>query len=231
VFVFASHPPELRDHARALRGDGRSIKAIARELHIAQSTASAWVRDVPLTPEQRHRLDQLSDRQRAGLLVQTKTARKARLEAQELGRLIARVSEPLHWAGCMLFWAEGSKKRNGVVFTNADDDMMRFFVRFLRECYGVADERFTLSINCFLGNGKTLAEIEAWWLERLELPPRCLRTATINRPSSASKGVRKPLVHGTARLSVHSTKLVQSIYGAIQEYAGIERPEWADLRS
>jgi hypothetical protein len=224
VFV---HSAGTREQARRLRGQGRSIKSIARELHIAQSTASLWVRDVPLSPEQRERLARLTDRQRAGLLTQVHAAREARLDAQELGRVIARIDEPLHWAGCMLFWAEGSKRRNAVVFTNSDDEMMRFFLRFLRECYDVPDEKIRLSINCFLGNGKTIEEIEAWWLERLELPATCLRAAAINRPSSASKGVRKPLVHGTARIAVHSTRLVQTIYGAIQEYAGIERPEWA----
>jgi hypothetical protein len=39
---------------------------------------------------------------------------------------------------------------------------------------------------------------------------------------------RNVLVYGTARLCVHSTFLVQSIYGAIQEYAGFDRPEWLD---
>jgi hypothetical protein len=29
----------------------------------------------------------------------------------------------------------------------------------------------------------------------------------------------------------NSTRIVQSIYGAIQQYAAIERPEWADLPS
>ena len=38
----------------------------------------------------------------------------------------------------MLYWGEGSKARNGVVFTNADVDMLRFFLRFLRESYGVS---------------------------------------------------------------------------------------------
>jgi predicted transcriptional regulator len=226
VFV---HSVETRELARRLRSEGRSIKSIARELHVAQSTASLWVRDVPLSPEQRERLDRLTDRQLAGLRTQVQRAREARLEAQELGRMIARIDEPLHWAGCMLFWAEGSKNRNNVIFTNSDVGMMRFFLRFLRECYDVHDENVRLSINCFLGNGKSLAEIEAWWLERLELPPSCLRKATINRPSSASKFVRRPLVHGTARLAVGSTRMVQSIYGAIQEYAGIDRPEWLDL--
>jgi hypothetical protein len=34
------------------------------------------------------------------------------------------------------------------------------------------------------------------------------------------------LPYGTCRLAVHDTALVQSIYGAIQEHAGFERPEW-----
>jgi hypothetical protein len=57
----------------------------------------------------------------------------------------------------------------------------------------------------------------------------CKRAAIVNRASRSSKRVQKPLIHGTARIVVNSTRLVQSIYGAIQEYAGIERPEWADL--
>jgi transposase-like protein len=58
--VPAAHPPETRNRARELREQGHSIKAIAHELHIAQSTASAWVHDVALTPEQRRRLDRLT---------------------------------------------------------------------------------------------------------------------------------------------------------------------------
>jgi hypothetical protein len=30
---------------------------------------------------------------------------------------------------------------------------------------------------------------------------------------------------------VYSTEIVQSIYGAIQEYAGCTRPEWSELGS
>jgi hypothetical protein len=37
------------------------------------------------------------------------------------------------------------------------------------------------------------------------------------------------LPYGTGRLAVHSTFIVQSIYGAIQEYARTNRPEWLDL--
>jgi hypothetical protein len=36
------------------------------------------------------------------------------------------------------------------------------------------------------------------------------------------------LPYGTCRLMVHSTQVVQHIYGAIQEYGGFDRPEWLD---
>jgi hypothetical protein len=202
------------------------LNAIAREVGIAKSTASLWVCDIPLTPEQRGRLYALSDRQRAGNLARSRLALDARIDAQELGRMIARIDEPLHQSGCMLYWAEGAKSRNSLAFVNSDAEMIRFFLRFLR-LLDVPDERIRLSVNVHLGNGLTLAEIEGWWLDRLELPRSCLRKATVNRASSASKQIRKPLVYGTARITVNSTRLVQSIYGAIQEYAGIERPEWA----
>ena len=130
----------------------------------------------------------------------------------------------------MLYWAEGSKRRNSITFTNADADMVVVFLRFLRTCYGVTDDRVTLSVNCFLENGLTVEAIQDWWLERLDLPPMCLRAPSVNRVSSASKRLKGHILpYGTARLAVHSTFIVQSIYGAIQEYAGVERPEWLDL--
>jgi hypothetical protein len=60
------------------------------------------------------------------------------------------------------------------------------------------------------------------------LPESCLRTAAVNRASSASQRKGRTLLYGTARLSMHSTAVAQSIYGAIQEYGGFDRPEWLD---
>jgi hypothetical protein len=36
------------------------------------------------------------------------------------------------------------------------------------------------------------------------------------------------LPYGTCRIVVSRTRVVQSIYGAIQEYAGFDRPAWLD---
>lgn len=226
--------PDLRDAARALRREGASQRAIGQALGIARSTVSLWVRDVALTDDQRRALraaDPVRSGRRDGQRAWSRMRRDERARAQHHGRELARHGDALHRTGCMLFWAEGSKEANTVIFTNADVAMAALFLRFLRRCYGVPDDRVRLSVNCHLGNGLSVEAIERWWLAELELPPACLRAAAVNRASSASKRVSRPLVHGTARLVVHSTFVVQSIYGAIQEYAGFERPEWLDPRA
>jgi hypothetical protein len=64
----------------------------------------------------------------------------------------------------MLYWGEGSKARNHVEFVNSDVGMVVLFVRFLRQCFGVPDERIRLTCNCFTNNGIALEDIENWWL-------------------------------------------------------------------
>jgi helix-turn-helix protein len=220
--------PIERETARRLRrNEGRSIREIAAILGVSVSTVSRWTADITLSAEfteaLRQRNPALNGRLR-GVHVQSAAKRTVRLRHQVHGRDLARCPTRLHLAGCTLHWAEGSKKRNRVTLTNSDPDLVALFVRFLCECYDVPPDRITLSVNCHLNNGLDLEEIEAWWLARLGLPTASLRKATVNTVSRASRWRRNVLVYGTASVTVNSTAIVQSIYGAIQEYAGIERP-------
>jgi hypothetical protein len=47
-------------------------------------------------------------------------------------------------------------------------------------------------------------------------------------PKYSLKKRANRLPHGTCRVTICRTAIVQHIYGAIQEYAGFERPEWLD---
>jgi hypothetical protein len=56
-----------------------------------------------------------------------------------------------------------------------------------------------------------------------------LRRSIVNAYSKHSQKKRQSkLPYGTCKLVVHSTRIVQTIYGSIQEYGGFERPEWLD---
>ena len=127
----------------------------------------------------------------------------------------------------MLFWAEGSRDRHAVRFTNSDPMMVRFFVKFLRECFSVHDDRVAVRCNLFAEHVERQQEIEAFWLTALELPRASLRRSTVNVYSPYSKKKRRNrLPYGTCQITVCDTALVQNLYGAIQEYAGFDREEW-----
>jgi hypothetical protein len=229
-------PIERQEARRMRRDEGRSVREIAALLGVSVASVSRWTADITLSPGFVEALRQRNPAVNGCLIgtrEQSAARRVVRAEAQRRGRELARHPTRLHLAGCMLYWAEGSKDRNTVKLTNSDPDLVALFVRFLRSCFDVPSERIKLNVNCYLNNGLALAEIETWWLEQLGLPDASLRGASVNRASSASRWHRNVLVYGTASVSVHSTAIVQSIYGAIQHYAGVERPQWLDghLRS
>jgi hypothetical protein len=129
----------------------------------------------------------------------------------------------------MLFWAEGGKQRNTLRFTNSDPEMVRFFVNFLRRCFELDDEAIRLTCNLFADHVERQREIEQFWLNVAGLPDTCLCRSTVNVYSKYSQKKRKnKLPYGTCRIAVSRTRVVQSVFGAIQELGGFERPEWLE---
>jgi len=203
------------------------MRAIENQLGIARSTVSSWVREI-----------ELSDRQRAEIALRGASARSRarsgyyrarRRRFQEEGRASAKRGDTLHVTGCMLFWAEGSRHRNDVTFVNSDPAMMALFVRFLRLYFDPPEKSLKLTCNLFADHEERQREIEDFWLATAELSRSRLAKSTVNTYSRASKRTRiNRLPYGTCRLTFYSTRAVQHIYGAIQEYGGFERPEWLD---
>jgi hypothetical protein len=212
-----------------------SLKKIAAEVGVSPSSVMVWTEDIGLTAEQTAANLSRSggpwdpERLHAASAARSARCRAKRAEYQEQGRRRAREGDPLHQAGCMLYWAEGSKDRNDVRLTNSDARLVRFFCRFLVESLAIDPHDIRLSINVYTNNGLTIAEIEEHWLKILGLPRSCLRKHTLNHtPTSSSGRARGRLPFGVCRVSVCRTQAVQHIYGAIQEYVGFDEPAWID---
>jgi hypothetical protein len=127
----------------------------------------------------------------------------------------------------MLYWAEGAKQRNTIDFTNSDPQMVLLFRRFLTDAMAIERDEILLAINVYTNNGLTIEEIERYWLELLGLPATSARKhMTSHMPTSSSGRARNKLPYGVCTLRVHSTWMLQHIYGAIQEYAGFDEPAW-----
>ena len=208
------------------------MKEIARLVGVAPSTVSLWVRDIELTESQHAALlvqNPAYNGQRNGWTAKVERGRLRRRKFQLEGRRRARLREPLYVAGCMLYWAEGDKSRNRVALSNADPEVIRLFGRFLRECFGVRAEQMRVYCHLFPDHLAEQKEVEQFWLDVLGLSRTSLRKSVVNNYSRASQRKRKRrLRYGTCKLVVDSTEIVQAIYGAIQEFAGFNRPEWLD---
>lgn len=217
---------EMRQQARDMRQSGMSVREIAAALGVSKGSVSMWVRDIVLTDEQIHILKARQSRyggQYSGAQTNRDNARRMRESFQEQGRIKARERRPLHMAGCMLYWAEGAKHRNKLYFVNSDPNMLRFYVRFLREELGVIDEQMSVHIHCHSDRPDEIQRIERYWPELLHLPASCLKKTFVKKGSDVRKNT---LRNGICGIAVHRTELTQHIYGAIQEYAGFDNPDW-----
>jgi transcriptional regulator with XRE-family HTH domain len=222
-----------RDMARRLRREeGLPLNEIARRVGAAKSTVSLWVRDIELSPEQHealHGADALHYRTLQIHAARSFTFRQRRIRWQIEGRIAAQRADPFHAAGCMLFWAEGSKHRNQAEIANSDPEVIRLFAKFLRKYFDVPDEKFRVACNLFADHLEKQREIEDIWLDVVGVPRTSLTKTMVNHYSRYSqKKRRNKLPYGTCSLTVHNTQIAQHLYGAIQEYGGFERPEWLD---
>jgi hypothetical protein len=143
------------------------MREIAALLHVSKSSVSRWVHDVDLSPEQVDALRQrnpIYDSQRRGNAVWSARRRAERERCQLEGRATARRGESLHTAGCMLYWAEGSKGPHCVEFTNSDPEMAWVFLMFLRVHFNVGDRKVRVWCNLFADHMVRQREIEGFWL-------------------------------------------------------------------
>jgi len=221
---------EEQRRARELRADGCSVKEIERRLRVARSSVSRRVKDIHLGDEQRRAL---AARVTEGRLQATerkaRAARLLRAEYQQEGRRFARERGGSYAAGCMLYWAEGEKNRCKLSVSNSDVDLLRFFVGFVRDHFDVPDDKMRIHCHLFADHLERQREIEHFWLTALGLPPARLGKSVVNTYSKYSRKKRKnKLPYGTCKLTVYSTRIVQTIFGSIQEHGGFDRPGWLD---
>lgn len=214
------------------REEGAAINEIAHRVGASKSSVSLWVRDIELTDGQRLALLERNpayNRQLSGWTKVAERRRAERIAYQDDGRRRARGRDPGFVAGCMLYWAEGSKARNQLQFSNADPVMARFFVDFLKRHFGLRGAEIRITCHLYADHLEKQIEIEQHWLDALGLPPESLRKSVVNVYSKYSKRKRVGnLPYGTCRVVVSRTWVIQTIYGAIQEIGGFTRDAWLE---
>jgi hypothetical protein len=124
----------------------------------------------------------------------------------------------------MLYWAEGSKHKNVLGFVNADPNMLVVYLHFLREEMQLDEKLATIYVQCHTLDKEQIEANEQYWLNLLKLPVTNLRKTRFKRGNPNTK--HNIYQNGFCVINVARTELVHHIFGAIQEYANFDNPDW-----
>ncbi len=156
-----------------LRKQGLSYNEILREVPVAKSTLSVWLKDIGLAKAHKQRL---TEKRRLAQLKAQHACRNIRITRetaiikaaqQEVGTL----SKREFWLiGSALYWAEGSKQKPNhvsqkVSFNNSDPQMILFFDKWVRMFCNKAKNDLIYSI--YIHTSGDIERAKRFWGELL----------------------------------------------------------------
>ena len=145
-----SYSNTIKEQAASLRRKGHSLIQIGRELNIAKSTISLWVRNIILPKEAQINLNQRSIKGRTKALEILSAKRNfVKLqyyqEAEKIIKNVVHSKDKNFWRliTSVIFWCEGSKRRlSSLYFTNSDPQLISLFIHGLRNSFPIEEKRF-----------------------------------------------------------------------------------------
>lgn len=137
-----------------MRKRGFSYTEIQNRLHVPKSTLSFWLKNLKLTPEQSEllkskRLDVIKTK---ALKKISRTSRLIEEIKNKSSQDIGKISKKELWLmGIILYWKNGNKSdlKKGVHFSSSNPDLVKLFLKWLKEvgCVEDGEIKFTIFLN------------------------------------------------------------------------------------
>lgn len=168
---------KVRDKEKAiiLRHKGYSYKDILREIHVSKSSLSCWLKDLPLTDEEKLSLKNRKDGNISqGRIKAASALRRLRLERERLLFKEAQkefhnfISDPFFQVGIALYWAEGTKRSFSFGFANSDASMMGIMLLWIEKFLGIRHEN--IKVRLYIHKPYANENCEEWWSQNINVP-------------------------------------------------------------
>jgi hypothetical protein len=198
-----------KERAIEMRKKGYSYKEIMAEVKVAKSSLSLWLKDLPLTEYEKKALKQRRHSNISrGRIKLAGILRSRRLAKEAVWLNEAKVtfqnfkSDPFFHTGIALYWAEGTKRCNQLLFINSDPEMIECIVCWLETFLGYS--RQELRYRLFIHKPYAHENLERFWMSVLGTSA-AQQTKTIYKPTNY--GVKKrPNYKGCLRIEVPKSK-------------------------
>ena len=215
---------DLKIKARELRTGGESIKVIAKGLSVSPSSVSLWCKDIKLSPGQIKELERRAHDPRYGKRLEN-SLKQQKIRLEKTKRLfnegikqIGKLTEgELFIAGVALYWAEGFKSDNLAGFCNSDPNMVKFFLVWLKNCFGYKNKDFRLRVGLNEGFKDKTKDIEEFWSKLTEVPKEQFQKPFYQKVKWQKQYEHPENYHGVLRIRIRkSTDFLRKIKGFIE---------------
>lgn len=211
-----------KENAIALRRKGLSYNEILKQIPVAKSTLSLWLKDLPLTKSEKDVLkDKTSNNISRGRIKAAAELRNRRLQREKEWLFQAReifnsfADDPLFHAGIALYWAEGAKTSNYWMLINTDADIIRVMNTWLKKYLGASEE--DIYFRLYLHKPYADGRCEEWWLNKLQTSKeRFLKTVL---KDTLHKSKQKSGHYGCLRIEVRKSKRLLFMMKVFQNLA------------
>jgi len=208
--------PQLKLKAIELRKKGLSYGEIKKNVNVAKSTLSLWLKTVPLTPEQRKRFYTA----RILNLVRGRSSQRERRK-REIAKIIGEAKkeiqlplslETYQLLGAVLYWAEGKKTKHFAI-TNSDPHFVIFMVRWFKKIFGVNPQDLKAQLNIYPQQNEL--ELKKFWSQLTDIPLENFGKSFVKPPNKGYK--KNNLYYGTIEVRVpKGTDMRHRVFGWVK---------------
>lgn len=197
-------PAEKLDLIRdAYYSEGLSAREIGQRLKVSMSSVYKFLK--------RHALPRRTSTETNNLRFERKPIKytlKAHLTSNDV---------ILKTAGIMLYWGEGAQaaQASAVDFANSNPEMIKLFLRFLREICGVDEKKLSVYLYCY--QNQNPEELTKFWSSIAKIPHTQF-TKPYVRQDFKSEKIGK-MKFGCIHIRYHDMKLLRQILQWISEFA------------
>lgn len=217
----------LREKAINLRLKGYTYGQIKRELNLAKSTLSDWLKNLPLSEETLKILAknrEISRDIRIERFRQTYRnkwiSRLSRILENQQKELLPLTERELFLAGVFLYWGEGSKHRGWVSISNTDPRAILFALYWMTKILKIPKNKITIRLHLY--TDMNIEKEISFWSGILDLPKEQFKPPYIKKTTREGLSY-KSFGHGTCNLICFDTHLSEKIamsIKAVAEYYG-----------
>jgi len=212
-----------KEKAIKLRKEGFSYSEILKEISVAKSTLSLWLRSVGLAKKQKQRITEkrisaalrgAKAKKEKRIAITKEIKDKARKEIEEINK------RDLWLIGTALHWAEGAKEKEdkpgtGIIFSNSDPKMILLFLKWLKIIFSINNS--DLSYDLYIHETANLRNAQLYWSNILSIPVEKIKFYFKKNKINTKRKNTGDNYHGLVRIRVNkSSSLNRKITGWIE---------------